>query len=304
MANIIRELSTNLTGGQIQKVLDTLLFKAIEPLILHTSLIEETLPKILINVINDRRRKISALPFDMSVSMLIDSIVTSSLTRRLQLVSQLKIERNIWSKILIDFLSGKSDYQELYITNSKDKIEKVNKKYKCNNLWEVFNDVEYYFSQYSKFRGMILGQYIQQSHKYAHEIGDDDNVSHQDLHQLLLVAVSKGIDKYDSSSGALSSYLNFWQMNVKSSMYDLFTNNSIAYDVPNSYKQKIAEKKVGGNWSHNIIYEGNDDEEPFTEDEKIVEDSAKIRLLKIIRVGDINGIYRLANNIDEVRSFD
>lgn len=298
---IVRNLSSNLTGGQIATILDSLLFDVLHVLHTQTNVLVPVIPSILINIIRDRRRKISALSHEVACDT-ITTYLCSNKNKQFKILRGLKVERNVWSKVINDFLAYKLVYQQLFDTPfSKTTTEKrieIENKFECKDLWNTMCDVSYLYSRYTMFRGKIIEQYVQHCHKYAHEVGDDQ-VSHQDLHQLLVLAVSKGLDKYDSSSGALTSYLMFWLSNVRTSMYDLFTNNSVAFDVPNSFRQKIAEKEVGGNWSHTVVLEAGEDE-PMTDESRQIEDFDRQRLLKLIKYGDVKGIYRLANNIEEI----
>ena len=288
-----RTLGHNLTGGQIYTILQKTTNCALQPMF-KTNLMQPFLPKLLSNIINDRRRKISAVPFERSVPMLIEAICADP-CKAISILEKLKIERNVFSNFIGEFLKRKQEYFIAVAENPK-KARQMEKEYGTTELWTIFQEVEYYFSKYTEFKGIIQSQYIQYCHRFIHN-NSDQNISHEDLHQQLLLGAMKGIEKYDSNAGALSSYIAFWLTHVRFAQNQYFSTTQIAYNVPNSVRQKIANKEEAPNYavtSESIAKELSHDTE------KVDEDTERERTLKIIQAGDYKGIFRLANNIDEI----
>lgn len=306
----INEVGSNLTGGQIQRILDYLLLSALNPLVTKSSVVDNILPKILTNILMDKRRKISALPFDTAVSRLSMAInsLGSDRKKAFLIISGLKIERNVWNDLIMRFLEGRKKYQSLFSDPSSEnqkEIARLEQYYgSTGNLFSVFNHVDSFFSHYSKFRSMIISQYINKSHKYAHKFDDGDStISHQDLTQSLLISVSKGIDKYDCESGALSSYLGYWMLNTSASMSSSFTNTTLAFDIPTSYRQRIARKEtIDINYANCLST--LDTEVPANSssrslEERHMDNDSMARMLELIKKADTDGVYRLSNGISE-----
>ena len=307
--NSINEVGSNLTGGQIQRILDYLLYKALNPLVIHCIIVDNTLPQILINIISDRRRKISTLPFEVAVEKISVAINSLSSDRKkaFTIISELRIERNVWSSLIHKFLEYRTYYQGLLIDQtSEDKVraKELEDAVGCkSNLFSIFNHVDTFFKYYSTFKSMIISQYIYKSHQYAHKVDNgEQEISHEDLTQSLLLSVSKGIDKYDSDSGALSSYLGYWMLNTSTSMSSSFTNTALAFDVPTSYRQKIAKRKtIDTNFAESLSLLDIDqaaNSVPHLED-TYIETDATNRVLQLIKAADLNGVYRLSNSITE-----
>jgi RNA polymerase sigma factor (sigma-70 family) len=145
----------------------------------------------------------------------------------------------------------------------------------------------------------ILSQFINLAHKYTstqvkHK---NKNLNYDDLFQNIITAISKAIDKYDSSKGALTSYVKYWIINAQNQ------NNShtdgLAYEITYTQRQKVAKKETSEvNFSTSLYDSSNisDSSSP----ESITEEKDSInRILKLIKIADIDGIFRLINNIDE-----
>lgn len=296
----INEIGSNLTGGQIQKILDHLLFSALRPLVIETNVIENILPRILVNVARDKRRKISVLPHNIATSILASALHQCQYDKQnvFKLISEVKIERNVWSSLIHKFLTTITSNIDAFIDNS-DMAHKISKYYQSDTLWEVFMEVDTYFEYYSEFKGKILSQYINKSHKFAHGFASSGHdISHDDLAQAILISVSKGLDKYDSGSGALSSYLGYWMMNTSTSMSSIFVDTPLAFDIPSSFRQKIACKETT-----NINFASSLSENTTTSttiEDNVIEQNTHRRFLEVVKIGDIDGVYRLSNGISEV----
>lgn len=306
------EIGSNLTGGQIQEILDHLLFNALQPIFLYTRYLDDAGPTILANIVKDKRRKISALPHPEAVNRLSKFIIQTNEDKEVafRTLTHLKIERNIWSMYLQKFLTHHEGLiqilQNPLTPVTKKKYKKLCRRLDTTDPWGIFNHVADYFHQYQVFKNKILKQYIGLTHKYASTYAKSANrsISTKDMSQSLLVATTKAIDKYDSSKGALTSYIQYWLMNARSSSESSFLETNVAFDIPNSHRTKIARgEDAVHNFALSLSYDSDvleGAEQPEDIEEQLEIEANTRKLLRIIKVGDIHGLFRLTNNIDEI----
>lgn len=311
----INEIGSNLTGGQIQNILDHLLYSALEPIITHTEFLDEVLPAILVNIIKDKRRKISTLPFEVSVTMLSNCLLLKNDDRVeiFDTIRNLKIERNLWSNQIKKFLQQRKHYMSIVgfpmtrkSVREKRRIERMC-KLQDGDLFVLFNRVHSYYAYYNEFRKKIITQYINMAYQYANLYSRDasQSINPDDLAQSLLAATAKALDKYDSGKGALTSYIKYWLFNAKTSMGSTFTDTNIAFDVPTALRTKIAKGETGVmNFAISLshIPDSLDLPEVETPEQMMARITERERILRIIKAGDVHGIYRLTHQIDEIFS--
>jgi DNA-directed RNA polymerase specialized sigma subunit len=221
------------------------------------------------------------------------------------------LERTVYLRILTNIITkvDKSNYIKLYyrwLTSSDptackrmSRVEKglgISRPY----LFYTYHNIQANLDLFLQFKSSILKQYINLTHKYAsaHIKHKNKNLSYDDLFQNIVAAVSKALDKYDSSKGALTSYIKYWIINALNQ--DNSHGEGLAYEVSHTQRQKMATGKSNDvNFSMSLSDKENsiaDDNTPETIAEK---KSSSERLLRLMKAADIDGIFRLVNNIDE-----
>ena len=300
---------SNLTGGQIQQILDKLLYDSVY-LILPFGIFDETLITILSSSVLDKRRKISSAEYGKGVNLLCNLILQNS-NDSFDDIRQLKLERTLYLKALTEIVSvvENANYVELYgrwaISKSailNKKLLKVERKLSVprDSLYMIYHNVSANLQEFMEFKSSILSQFINLAHKYTstqikHK---NKNLNYDDLFQNIVAAISKAIDKYDSGKGALTSYVKYWIINAQNQ--DNSHTDGLAYEISYTQRQKMAKHETNEmNFSSSLAdsdYRLSDDVTP----EHIVEERDTInRLLRLVKLADINGIFRLVNNIDE-----
>lgn len=299
----------NLTGGQVQQILDKLLYDSVH-LIQPHQLIDSTLVTILSSLILDRRRKLSSIDYDVSIDVLCNLVLKNSVDA-FEDMRQLKLERNLYLKIINEFLDyvKESGYVKTYsrwlvkpTPKREKKLARIEKRVGIprDSLFMVYQNVEDNLFHFNEFKESILSQFIKLAHKYASAQVRSSNksLSYDDLFQNIIAAISKGIDKYDSTKGALTSYIKYWIINAQNQ--DNSHTDGLAYEISYTQRQKVARKESS---EYNYATSLSDAEHTLADNntpEKITEArDSRIKLLSLIKYADPTGVFRLANSIEE-----
>jgi DNA-directed RNA polymerase sigma subunit (sigma70/sigma32) len=250
----------NLTGGQIQEVLDFLIYQGLEPIIRHSTVFDIQLIHLLSVASTNKKRKISALERGVFLNHICTALTTSDLELKLESVKSAKIERGFLYNFLINFIEMADGYQTLYAefltcaqhTKKKalDKRLAAIERTLCfhrADLFQVLARCRKYVDLAYEFRNSIVEQYIKHAYKQAHAFCKQKgkNFDFNEVYQSLMAAITKAIDKYDSSKGALTSYVNYWILNSLSyAGSDYGHEYGIAYVIPKMQKNLIQGTKA------------------------------------------------------------
>lgn len=302
----INDLGTNLTGGQIQAIMDTLLYESVNPIFTCTSYLDDLPGNLISNIVRDGRRKISAIPTEEVLPSLCESVrllATGDKLGSFKILSKSRIERNIWVNSAQRFLILTEDVPEIYRDATSDKDARLLRighraKTRVDRLFSVRTHVYEYLAAYTDFKVKIVRQYINMAHQYANTyFQDNGSLSREDMVQSLIAAISKALDKYSSDKGAVTSYIKFWMLNVRTGNEGALSN-MCAFDVPNSHKIRIARGETENlNYSSELT-----DKMVHNTHEADEHDEDQLRILRLIKLGDPTGVYRLANGITETFS--
>ena len=104
----------NLTGGQIQQIMDKFLYDSVYLLTSH-GIFDNILITILSSLVLDRRRKISSIEYDTGINILCNLTLRSS-EDAFEDLRQLKLERTVYLKILNNLVERIEElkYPQLY----------------------------------------------------------------------------------------------------------------------------------------------------------------------------------------------
>lgn len=318
----------NLTGGQIQSILDHLLFETVELHLGSSNYFDKTLSEILSGIILDRRRKISSMEHDDAISHLAEVLLLPQKGEDyIQQVRDLHFERNIWISRADKFVKAvkESDYVDLYnewiVVSLNPKLPKRKKSLHRQLLviekkiglsreqllpfyWHTKDQLELFL----KFKEQVLSQYVNLAKQYANyqQQNSQKSINYDDLFQNIIAAISKALDKYDSAKGALTSYVKYWITNAQNQDNSHVTN--LAYEIPLTQRRKIAMGQEG-DANFGISIDQTDDDQQSLADkigddsdnpEKVIEKRDTVRRVsQLVKVADINGIFRLVHRIDE-----
>jgi hypothetical protein len=316
----------NLTGGQIQEILDFLIYEAIGPIIRRSNIFNTQIYYLLGVAAKNKKRKLSALPREEFINVLCQSILVEN-EDRIGILSKSKIERSFIYNFVVKFLEETKGYQETYqkylvANHDKDrldlKLQAVERNLGCSrmHLLSVINVAQDYLELAYKFRNSIVEQYVKLAYGCAKAYCSDKTLQYDvgDVAQNFLAAITKAVDKYDSSKGALTSYIKWWILNARSCSNTVHGHEyGVAYSIPHSQKKMLTSKKKGNNdinfsISLDSVGQKKDEEDvklldmlkgTSSVDEEIETKEDNTILKYLIKRADINGLARLSLDVDE-----
>jgi hypothetical protein len=317
----------NLTGEQIQQVLDVFLYKALEPIVLYSNVFDHQVSYILSIVSSNRKRKVSSLDREVIIDLLCSYLFERDGVEKFELLRKARIQRSFIHMFISRFIQKFSDYMETYSEfllakgqRRKDLRESLNgiaQLAGCANRQELYVILTLstaYIRQFYAYRSSVCEKYLKQSSIDAKDYISTNGVTSDfhDVRQTILKAILVAIDKYDSDRGAFTSYLKCWIRNALTSK-TVEHEYGIAYTVPQAQRQKIAQHATGYlNYSVSLDELSDDsettkslhsvigDETDHSDDISRVQETMLIR--RIAKLADIRGCARLHLDIGEVFS--
>jgi hypothetical protein len=314
----------NLTGEQIQLVMDSFLYKALQPIVMHSDIFDDQISHVISIVSLNRKRKLSAVDRDVLVADLCHCLVTTDRAEKFEVFKRCRIERSFVHIFVNNFLQVITGFREKYndflIKPDRDKrnfLENMAHVYGFSNrteLYKVALNSSAYLEAFYQFRGEVLNNYLKHSSTQAKSYmssTNGTNIDFNDLRQSILRAVITALDKYDSTMGALTTYINWWIRNAQTCSSD--HEYGIAYTVPQSQKRRIADgSSTQNNFSVSmdalVVGEEKDLHEILSDQYTLdgnVEEMEYLSLIKLlVKSVDPDGIARLLLDIDEIVSPD
>jgi len=321
-------LTENLTGGQIEELLDSLMIQALAPIIHGCCAFDLQISYLLSNITVNKKRKLSSLPREEAINLMCRYLMTSNPDTKISLLSMMKIERGFLYNFAVNFLKETEGYVELYqryiVEIDEIKYSELDSKLKVietsvggnrNSIFSAINSCKDYLQLAYIFRNNIVMNYLKHSYSQACAFVSmkGKNFDLEDVYQNFLTSISKAIDKYDSSKGALTSYINFWILNAQT------TSNSshgheygVAYSIPTVKKKEMAGKKNKEiNFSVSLETLVGDDDNAELGDylsdginiESTMEKESELnRIRTLVKKADPKGVARLYLDIEEVFS--
>lgn len=245
-------MDKNLTGEQIQKVMDMLLYKALEPLVLNSEIFDSQVSHVLTLVATNRKRKLSSVPREELIENLCSFLTHTDRNFKFRTIRESRVERSFVHGFIKRFLDDNRDflpaYHQFLLDPSKDNKAKVDNlawigaRVKRSAMYRMVTLSEGYLKKFYDFRSDVLANYLRHSSAQAksHMNANQNNqLDFLDLKQSILKAIVVALDKYDSSKGALTTYINWWVLNAQTCSAD--HEYGVAYTVPQSQKRKLAE---------------------------------------------------------------
>jgi hypothetical protein len=315
----------NLTGGQIQTILDTFTYKAIEPIVYRSRVFDAQLVHLLSVTTRNRKRKLSSIGRDQAISLLSKALVEQDPVLKLEYIRQAKIERGFLHAFASKFVQYLKEFKQSYweyLTakgpeqkRRKQQLQAVARDVGFKDfevLYSSLETVEEYLTLTYAYRNQIISSYLKHAYKQAKSYVNSNPFSSfdvQEVGQNFLVAVTKAIDKYDSSKGALTSYVNWWILNAQT-CGAANHEYGIAFSVPQGVKKDMAlgnNSIVNFSVSMNTGLSAEDDEGPSCIDirddvdgeRQLLQQESDDMIQYLVKCADDNAIVRLYLDIGE-----
>lgn len=314
--------SDNLTGEQIQQVMDMLLYKALEPIILYTNAFDPQVEYLLMLLAANGKRKLSSLGRDVVVESLAAYLVHTDRKKKFELIRSARIERFFVHSFIKRFVDDNSAFIKQYVDfiQAPNNVKRTNLDNRAviiggckrSDFYNAVRISSAYISQFYAYRETIIGHYLKHSSKQAKAYAQGHgNTDFMDLRQSILKAVITALDKYDSRKGALTSYINFWIFNAATSSTE--HEYGIAYTIPQTQKKKLFDgqsSEVNFSVSLDSLTKNSDDDETssvlhstLTEDNQLDNDMEQMESSRIVQAlskfVDKKGVARLCLDIGE-----
>lgn len=318
-------LDNNLTGEQIQQVLDLFLYKALEPIILNTDVFDAQVSYILALVSANRKRKPSSLPRDRVIEVLCLYLVSTDRNEKFRLLREAKLERSFLHVFATRVLRKHSKYLRRYrefITGSrktrlslKRRLDADATSLGCESrqgLYRIASVSGAYLQRFYEVRTLVMEHYLKQASRQAKAFieSSSGNFDFRDVRQSILKGTLLALDKYDSDKGALTSYIGWWTWNALTcgaSEHEY----GLAYTVPQTQRKRIAEHTTGFlNYSVSLDDLGSSDDGPAKSLHQVVGDGYDLEgeiernqensiVRYLAKHADLRGCARLVLDIGE-----
>ena len=247
----------NLSGGQIEQILDTLLYEVLRPLVYHSTVFDTQIVYALSFISRNKKRKISTSNSrEESIDYLSRALITDDLDEKFEYIKKSKLERSMIYVFATNILRHYYDsfftlYQNFLESEPGDRLvlkrrlKVIQDSLACptrSDLFILLNAMHDATKQYNTYIESIVAQYIKICSKQASFFVDtnpNNNYDRKEVRQNFLKNVVTALNKYNSEHGALTSYIKFWFLNAQT------CSNSdheygIAYRIPPQHKKKLA----------------------------------------------------------------
>jgi hypothetical protein len=317
----------NLTGEQIQNVLDLFLYKALEPIVKYSTAFDHQIVYLLGLITRNKKRKLSSIPREEAISFLARALAAETKDHQFEMIRAAKIERNFIHVFINQFLSKAGNYlleysKYLCLNGHRRKIQARRMDLlgqslltDRRSLYVICLNSHEALQQFYKYRAEVLGNYVQLASKQAKAytmINSTNTYDFQDVRQTILRAILTAIDKYDSSKGALTSYINWWILNAQTCSAAEH-EYGIAFTMPQSHKRRIANNKnadyINFSVSLDQLISSQDDGNEDSLHNHVTNDSDLVSLIErdqtekivqyITKCLDPKGVIRLTQDIGE-----
>ena len=320
----IRELA----GGQLQELMDTLLYTALTPVVENTDLFVPQLSYVLSILVTNKKRRPCAADTEEAVHYLVQALHAPR-DQRMEFIKKLRMERNFVYGFLRNFLalyerSVIDGYTQMLsnVGNAKfdhhcqqlDNLVEGSGASSRASLYHTVVRVAYvlpdFFSVFDAAVNNFVGFCSQQAHSYVAK-----NPNHQydvlDVTQNFVRATIVALNKYDCSRGAQAGYVKWWIMHAQtcgSSEHEY----GLAYTIPQSQKKRLAiEGASAGSTNFSVSLDQQQDDEGSSMHDRLAGHSEDLeheinRTRQVIRVAEVAkrvdpyGLARLQFDMDEV----
>ena len=318
-------LKVNLTGSQIEHIFDSINSQMIYNLNQFTTVLEPYFVQLLGWVANNRRKKISSLARPKQLNLLFYSIYTDNRSSKFRTICKLKLDRSFIRGIVTDFLKTVKDYPNLYMkylrgesTNADiSRMVTYETLTGCSraHLYPLINNLEQLLALSLDFRSQIAIKYYKFIWKLVNKTAKSTPryLDKDDLMQNYIAACLKALDRYDSTKGALTSYIRFWILNNDQSAEES-PEYGIAYDIPSTQRLDSVQGKAKGENDVQIDNFSTPLDDILTDD-KLASDNLSSELhspdvltestdeylliLRLSKLADPIGVARLSLGIEE-----
>lgn len=228
LKRVEERMASNATTPQYLKALDNLILKAVTPILLHTSFVEDYVASMLGWQEMNRKRKSSFLDPDAFRLRAVVWLCTSSKEAKLATLPKLSLDRGAFLELCSDFLNTLDPYIKACDLDGMDLDEALKVKHRFESafpqnarLLSAAREVTFWFEKATDFRTQILEKYIRLCLTKAQSDYTrvfQCRVSLDDLVQTYVMAAGRAIDKCDHTQGVLTNHITNWLLTARAYM--------------------------------------------------------------------------------------
>lgn len=243
--SVTEKLRDNLTGAQIARILDKLIWRALQPILVVTNYGRQLSGEILLQIYGDSRRVVSQLPRHELINRLFTTAVLPQQERHVSCFRSLCLERGLLF-LLVEYFLYKTKpllkLEERYWQDPEETLININKiVFNMGNISRINAAIHWvndFSKEYLSFRKYIMEKFYRlarvEGSKARAVTGMTIDIG--DLENNYLFAISKAIDRYSPDRGTLVPYIKWWFTNAK-------TGNEFPHQYGESYSLPINERR-------------------------------------------------------------
>lgn len=313
LKSITESIGSNLSSYQYLAILDSLLLRALYPIVDNTSFVDNFLAKILAWQYLNPRRKASSIPKTDLASYVTFFLIAGQTEHKIRYLQKTKLDRGILAEIVRVWLKVVEPYEDLVTSpdeldvsvdyaERETAIELLASLKADHSLYGAYQQTKYWWAQYQSFRNMVLEKYtrmcLSKAQQDYEELGR--RVPLDDMVQIYLFTAARAIDKCDTDKGVLTTYIKNWLKDAKNKVMTSHMAD-VAYSLPKN--SKTAGKNMAAAQSISLDDVDLDAEELLNEaNEERQHTLDEVRL--VAKMFDPVGFGRLALGIQEYLSTD
>lgn len=324
----------DLTGGQVEELIDTLLYGALRPIVEHTDLFSPQLAFILSLIVSNKKRKPCTTDVTTATYYLVRALHAPR-DQRMQFICKVGLERNFISMFLHRvlekyhkpfmqnygaMLSAHAERREkdaLVFRQRVDTLVVSSGASSRTALYTALTRVQLLLPEFMYAFDSVVGNFANLCARLAHD-HVKKNPNHQydvrDVTQNFLRATITALNKYSSKRGAHASYVKWWIFNAQT----CGSNDheyGLSYTIPQSQRKKIA---IGGatqpsaiNFSVSLDQPSGDEEDEGSSLHSRIGGSSQdlehdinmrrqaLRIAEVAKAVDPFGVWRVALDMEE-----
>lgn len=304
LKGVKEKLPDNYSTEQLLDTLDELILRAVNSIIECSNFLDSRLVTIATWYSTNQRRKISPIDKGQFIASTVAYQLSDTRTKA-RIYRKLGLERNLSIALIHLWLTTAKEIVDLELDCLCDQDKDGESRLSFLRLqlgvtqphliFSSFHTVNYYVKQALMFREQMAEKYMRKVVNEAVAYHKDQTkrngprMNLNDIAQNFMVAVLKAIDKCDSKKGTLTTYVDHWLTNAKTT--NVFRHETgVAYSLPSGQRKNLA---TGLSVISNFAVSIDDSEIINMEAEQNQEE-------ELIRQDIINHVRQLSKAVDPV----
>lgn len=227
LKGIQESISTNLTSFQYLSVLDTFLYRSVQPLVSGTKFIDIFLAQVLGWQTQNPKRKTAGVGRHAFSAHATLFFLLEEPKQRMTVLRNMRLDRGIIFEAIRRWLAIVEEYEVLSTQIATDenmqRLHELGEKASLRpsfSLHATYTQVKFFYEKSADFKAKILEKYTRLclNHAQRDYVMLGHRVQLNDIVQVYLMTASKAIDKCDTDRGVLTTHIQNWLMSAKNNV--------------------------------------------------------------------------------------